>query len=66
MRPNGSQICPVPFSKADFGGEKLESQVTYWPISSPSPKLQLLWLTTGILNETSFQKTQMNKGHLCV
>lgn len=65
LRPKESQVCPVPFSKAEFGGEKLESQEACWPISSSSPKLQLLWLPSGTLNETSFQKTQMNKGHLC-
>lgn len=33
---------PVPFSKAEFGGEKLESQEACWPISSPNPKLVTL------------------------
>lgn len=42
LRPNENQVCPVPFSKAEFGGEKLESQEACWPISSPNPKLATL------------------------
>ena len=64
-RPKEGQVCPVPFSKAGFSGEELKSQKAWRPISSPSPRLQLLWLPARVLNDPRFwpflmtQKTQM-------
>lgn len=54
LRPKDGQDFPLPLSKAEFSEGDLKSKEAWQPISSPSPKLQLLWQLTRVLNETSF------------